>query len=348
MRADQLATHYRARVKVIVPSVATGASYTTGLLVRRIDNSNFYRAGIELRTDGNWGLFVNRQVGGVDTTVRAYAAVGTYTAGQAFWIEALVQGTTIRLRAYKDTLTVPNWDDTTTQVFTVNDNTLAVNAAAQRMGIFQNRLASNSNANLTLQYDSFTVDKLVSEWDIRALIRPFTDTPRLDIGTYWASTTAPQDVTGELHINLVPNSITTNISGVSSSQVQTTKLLDMGVVKNRLAWIRVVITGDDGDGTRTTKFYGSFDDGATWTLADTQDVAAYSEPLPVLAPDQYLQITNWSPGGVWTHKVEYRADGVLVASPDFAAQPEGTTSFADAQGNVWSMPMEGGMCGGLD
>lgn len=347
LRGDLGIMNYRLKMKIIVPAVATGDMYYAGPLLRRQDNTNFYRVELQLRTGGTWGTAVSKMIGGVNTTIRAYQAAGSYTAGDAFWVESLVQGTTIRYRVWKDGSSVPNWTDDTPQAGTVFDTSITA-TVGRVIGIFQARPAANSNANLTLQYDSFTVDRLVGELDIRALIRPVTDEPRLDLGTYWSSTTNPQDVTGEWHVGLEPGKLRTEIYGVDTNTVETTKLLEMGLVKNRLSWIRVVITGDDSDGTRTTRFYGSFDGGSSWTLVETVDAAAYNEPIPILAPDQYLQLTTYSPGGVWVHKWEVRADGVLVASPDFAAQPDGTTSFADAQGNVWTLPMTGGLCAGLD
>lgn len=347
MRGDLGIMNYRLKMKIIVPAVATGDMYYAGPLLRRQDNTNFYRVELQLRTGGTWGTAVSKMIGGVNTTIRAYQAVGSYIAGDAFWVEALVQGTTIRYRVWKDGGVVPNWTDDTAQAGTVFDTSITA-TVGRVIGVFQARPAGNTNANLTLQYDSLTVDRVVGELDVRALVRPFTDEPRVSFGSYWSSTTHPQDVTGEWSVEIAPGLVSTDISGVDVATTSTTKLLEMGLVKNRLSWVRVVITGDDSDGTRTTRYYGSFDNGSSWTLVETVDAAAYNEPIPILAPDQYLQISNWSPGGVWTHKLEIRADGVLVASPDFAAQPEGTTSFADAQGNVWTLPMEGGMCGGLD
>jgi hypothetical protein len=98
--------------------------------------------------------------------------------------------------------------------------------------------------------------------------------------------------------------------------------------------IRATFTGNNGAGGRTSTFYTSSDD-VTWTqlgapVTTAGTVTLHDSSLPIAVGDVLPLIgeVRW---------VEIRVDDVLVANPNFAAQPPGSTEFTDSFGNTWAV-----------
>lgn len=119
--------------------------------------------------------------------------------------------------------------------------------------------------------------------------------------------------------------------------------VDMGVVKNRRAWIRVTYDSDIGGGQAQADFYRS-DDGVAWTLVDSV-VDTASAPAQGTPPDTELGV--FVTDGITVISAQWRdsIDGTEIASPDFGAQAAGTDEFDDDQSNTWTTGVEGGICG---
>lgn len=120
------------------------------------------------------------------------------------------------------------------------------------------------------------------------------------------------------------------------------------------AWLRVVWQRDDGGGDSQAVFSTSTD-GDTWVQLGAavthanQPVHDSSAPLQVGAlqgPDSLDGVSALQPArGLTVAELRWLTapGGDVLASPDFAAQPAGTTLFADAQDNTWSL-VGGGTC----
>lgn len=87
-----------------------------------------------------------------------------------------------------------------------------------------------------------------------------------------------------------------------------------------------------------TTIFLSSSDGASWTTfatAPTNTLTANTTTNKLMVGGR---VSGESADGLFrSARVRDGIDGALVASPDFDAQPHGTTSFTDAQGRVWSV-----------
>lgn len=336
--------YHRTKVSFTIPAVATAGVYTAGLLTRFQDDSNYYLVRVEFAVAGTYKLDLVRVVAGVATTVVSGAAITTYTVGTVINLEVMTRGTHIAGRVWKDAATPPGWG-TSSAGAVFNSPTNTTLALTGKVGVLQNRAAANTNAALTLNYDNFTVDSLPMEYDLRMLVRPFEDTFIVQYGT--DDFTNTNDSEGNWSVYLSYGSVGIYIFGFDFSQIESTKVSELGLVKNHLTWVRVTVTLD-ATGAELFKTYYLADDGVTWTLVDTVTEAAPVQPMPPLMTGGLLEILNNSPGGIWTHKVELRLDGVLVYNPDFEAQATGTQAFTDGSGNNWSTDSGRGICDTLE
>lgn len=103
--------------------------------------------------------------------------------------------------------------------------------------------------------------------------------------------------------------------------------------------VRVVFDADDGTGHRGYDFYYSETPGLNgpWTQLGGHVTGGVTASLFDSAAPLEVGDSN-SLGRIEAEVYSARvSSGSVVASPDFEGQPSGTTSFADAQGNTWTM-----------
>ena len=337
-------SYHRAKISMTVPAVATGGAFHAGLITRYQDANNFFYYKVEFGTGGTFRLDVVKVLAGVVTTVDTGAVISTYTAGTVIHLEEMTRGNSLTVRVWKNADAPPDWESGGAAVAFLPAQTGM--AMTGKVGVQQTRLAANTNANITLTYDNFTVDSLPEVYDIRALVRPFADNFIVQYGTDNSSTVT--DTEGTWALELAYGAVGVNIVGTNSTQIDSTKVLELGLVKNHRTWVRAVITQDTGSGAEQVQFYTLATDGVTWTLIDTVTAAAPTQPIPPLNTGGLMSVMNVTPGGIWTERMELRLDGVLVMSPDFTAQAIGAEDFTDAQGNDWSTTSGRGICATLE
>jgi hypothetical protein len=107
--------------------------------------------------------------------------------------------------------------------------------------------------------------------------------------------------------------------------------------------VRVTLDVNNGSGGWTATFYTADTIAGPWTqlgaptvtTGGTTSVFDSTAPVEVGSVDD---ITGYAlPGKYIAFELRDGIGGTLVASPDFSAQAPGTTSFADAQGNTWTV-----------
>lgn len=330
INAQAFGNYVRTRMEMVVPAVATGASYTAGMIFRYVDASNYYTVRAVFKTTGSYSIEIAKTIAGVTTTTVTGTNINTYTVGTRVIIETYWQGTRILARSYRQGDTAPSWTDE------VGATTLQANETQLAMGgkfaVVQARLASNTNTTLTISFDNITVDTLYAQLDLRMKVRPVADTWGAGYAMEPFDTSSNQE--GAWALDLTSESLGFLTYGRDFSQLVSTKMQLLGLVRNRLTTVRLVVTQDNGAGVMTGQFYTLADDGVTWTLIDTINSPAPAQPLQPGPATTLLAVSAWQ-GQIWIEKWEVRLDGTLVASPDFDAQAVGTTSFTDGQGNLW-------------
>ncbi|MBW5420264.1 hypothetical protein GKQ77_01595 [Streptomyces sp. BG9H] len=111
------------------------------------------------------------------------------------------------------------------------------------------------------------------------------------------------------------------------------------------AALRVTLDADDGAGHYIVRHYWAPTLAGPWTQIGTDSVAdnpvtMYASTAPlVIAPSD---LTTSPPrraleGRVYAAEVRSGIGGTIVAAPNFAAQPVGTTGFTDSAGRVWTL-----------
>lgn len=336
---------HRTRIDVTIPAVATGASFWTGLVTRYLDASNYIYLRVEFTTAGNFRLDVVRVLAGVTTVINTGTTISTYTIGTVIHIEEMTRGTTHTVRVWKDATTAPAWDTGGTGAVAHVTGVAPSLPMTGLVGVQFVRSASNTNVALALTYDGLTVDSLPEQYDLRALVRPFEENFYVQYGG--DNYTNTNDSEGYWGVYLQYGQVGFTSYGNDFTEITSDNLTELGLVKNRETWVRAVITPDNGAGVETVQWYTLADDGVTWVLADTGTAGSPSQPPAPLMSGGLLSILNSGVGGIWTKRLEIRADGVLIASPDFEAQAVGTVAFADGQGNAWSTTGRG-ICATLE
>lgn len=324
--ATVLGNYTRHKVEFVVPAVATGATYSAGIVVRHKDTLNYYTAQCVFQTGGQYRIDITKAVAGTVTTIASGTNIDTYTVGTRVFLEVMVQGIRILARAWRSGDPLPDWTDSS-EVVSISDNSLTMGG---RTGVFQLRATSNTNANLTLTWDNFLTDTLPAQYDLRMLVRAVDG----EWGVGFGLEPFGVDQEGGWAVDITSQKMGLLTYGRSFTELNSFKIALLGVVRNRLAWVRIVITQDNGAGVMTAQFYRLEADGVTWTLVDTLNSSAPAQPMQPAVADTELSVSAWQ-GEMWIERYEIRVDGTLVVSPDFAAQAPGTTSFTDAQGNLW-------------
>lgn len=113
-----------------------------------------------------------------------------------------------------------------------------------------------------------------------------------------------------------------------------------------VARLRVLLDVDDGAGGWTVTFQSRETDEDDWAqLGDVQSNsgAGVSSLFDSAAPftvgaylGSGLPLNRWN-GRIYSVEVRDGAAGAVLASPDFTGHLDGTTSFTDDQGNVWTV-----------
>lgn len=107
--------------------------------------------------------------------------------------------------------------------------------------------------------------------------------------------------------------------------------------------VRVTFDANNGAGGRTTTFYTGATVAGPWTQlgapvveAGTTTIFSSSAPAYVGPNDANTQIQTITRGRIYAAQF-YNSAGTLVANPDFTAQADGATSFADSTGKTWTL-----------
>lgn len=98
-------TDHTVRIKMALPVLPTGAAFTLRVTGRLQDFSNYYEAELSINTAGTANLFISKRVNGARTQLVSVGSVGTHSAGNSWWIELDVQGSTISAKAWNPTTT---------------------------------------------------------------------------------------------------------------------------------------------------------------------------------------------------------------------------------------------------
>lgn len=135
-----------------VPAVATGATYTVGLMPRYIDVSNYLRIDARYQTDGNVILRVMEQVAGSATNITSTSTIDSYTAGSDWNLRVQAQGNRMRAKLWEVGDTEPAaWH---AQSVLTSD---ALAAASGSHGVRCIAETGNTNAGLIISVTSYTI-----------------------------------------------------------------------------------------------------------------------------------------------------------------------------------------------
>lgn len=290
-----------------------------------------FRTDMFCKTTGSITVGVSFSVANYDETVYTNPVTGTYTAGTIVHMETTAQGFSVDGRVWIDGQTPPPHDGTSNGSVALAGLVLMPHSSGGRTGLSVNRLASNTNTTLAVAFDNLTVDNLPIEFDVRLLIRPIEDEWSLN---WSAQAYFSQYGGGEWYAEASNARIRWYINGIDFAPIEYLNMANMGLVKNRLQWLRYNYMTDSGGGNGLLRLFTSTD-GVTWNL---KAALPQNGPVgvPVMPPDGAVGVQASLPAqGVWIHRAEMRADGVLLYAPDFAVQEPGTVQFTDEVGNEW-------------
>lgn len=148
-----------------ISAVTTGAAWVDATIVRRVDDSNFYRVHTEFTTSGTIFCKIARVVGGSSSDLTANTDTGvSYSAGTVIATRVRAVGARLQIRAW-----LASGAEPTTWTVEVDDD--EVNGTG--VGLYEWRVAGNTNAGtLTCTIDDFRSDVIravtpVPEWPSR-------------------------------------------------------------------------------------------------------------------------------------------------------------------------------------
>lgn len=99
-----------AAISTSVPVVASGAPINSFLLLRYIDNSNFYYAQLRNNVGVPPTLIVGKRVGSsTDVALASFEMPNNWAAGATFFIRFDVCGSRLRAKAWRNTVAEPDW-----------------------------------------------------------------------------------------------------------------------------------------------------------------------------------------------------------------------------------------------
>jgi hypothetical protein len=323
------------RARFRVDQMAVGAPIQAGLIARDAGGRH-YRGVLSFRTDAAIGVSIERVDAGVTTVIAAEQVVTanfgdpfTYTPGQWIGFAFEARGQMLLVSAFPDGA-VPGWP------VSAVDTT---NGQAGQIGVRATAGAGNQNLAVRVDVDNVRVRIPVSDLDVRMLLRP-TSEDTWDINLEYDSLFARPDGGFEemasTGMQLSPARMCTYVFTSSDEFEGCATVAQLHLTPRQQRWIRYTYQQNIGAGLARMSFLTSVD-GHTWTSAGS--LTGRPEPLPI-DPGAWLLYLD---GAVTLSRLEWRdgINGRVIASPDFAAQPAGTTSFADAQGNQWGISGRG-------
>ncbi|MFF7553562.1 hypothetical protein ACFZA9_11830 [Streptomyces olivaceus] len=134
-------------VRMSVSQVATGAGFIPGVLLRYVDDANFYRARVHFNPGGTMTAAVTRDYSAVGSTP---TLPWTYTAGAWFWVRARVTGHLVQMRVWPDAQREPAvWH----KEATITTSPIV----AGQVGVTASSFAGNTNTAPQLRFDDFQV-----------------------------------------------------------------------------------------------------------------------------------------------------------------------------------------------
>ena len=129
-------------------------------------------------------------------------------------------------------------------------------------------------------------------------------------------------------------------NGTNNTFVSSTANLSANL-PNQVMWVRVTFDVDNGAGGNTATFYTSTD-GSSWSALGSAVVTAgttsiFDNTTAVTVGNHLQGSTTALVGKVYKFELYNGIAGTRVANPDFTAQSAGATSFADGDGNTWTV-----------
>ncbi len=295
------------------------------------DGFNCYRSDLVLKTDGTMSMDLVSRVSNLDYVMETNTVAGTYTANTVVNFDSYSQGYSLESRIWRVGDAEPDhFGANPGSCYSFDFRQQAVHGGGQ-FGVRASRDSGNTNANLAPQYDNLNIYQLPIEFDVRFLIRPVADDWSFAFNAY----SDPADVagyTGEWRAEL-SNTLARFLLG--GADPGTLDINPQPIYKNQLIWVRFNYKTDDGTGLGLFTLYTSLD-GVSWSPVEDDYDTSPAAP-PAIPADGTMEVQMEAPAdSVWIHEMEIRVDGQLLYDPDFSAQPPGTTSFADTEGNVWT------------
>lgn len=143
-----------ATIKLKTSKLAVGGKQRVGIVLRRVDASNYYLLDLEFRTDQTVYARIVRVSAGVATTLANVLTILTHGASTYYWIKAKALGdgttTTLQLRAWADGNSEPvAWHATAT------DTTAALQGALP-IGLRVFTEGGTTNAPITVTFDGLS------------------------------------------------------------------------------------------------------------------------------------------------------------------------------------------------
>jgi hypothetical protein len=142
-------TDHDVRMSVSTSAAAAGGDQYAAAVARAIDEANLYMAQLQFSTSGAVTLTLRKRVASVESILGTWSGgVGaTHTAFGKFFIRLQVRGSTLRCRAWAAATAEPGpWQIIAT------DTSLTTGTAVGARSV---RTASNTNANLLVNWDDF-------------------------------------------------------------------------------------------------------------------------------------------------------------------------------------------------
>jgi hypothetical protein len=329
------------RVKARITAAPAGTNQKVGLFFRRVDGSNYYRGNLTFATDGTLKVNLERIVNATVTMsttevpVKVYGANGyepvNWTVGTWYWLQ---------VRAVGDVLQVGAWLDGHRPYQTLGTVTDTAFPAAGRVGVAAGPPDANTtNSALAFEVDTFEVFRSPAELDLRLQFRPTGDDPWWfsfrHYGTYGTNMSS-----SGWWLNVGSDQVRADVYDTNYFYWEV-PTADLKVVTGQRQWLRWVHrTKSDVAGQSRADLYRSTD-GVTWELMRT----VTDDAEPPASDWGEFGITLSGPVTLMRAELRGGVDGPVLISPDFEAQPSGTTQFVDALGYEWKVDGRG-ICAG--
>jgi len=192
---------------------------------------------------------------------------------------------------------------------------------------------------------------ITGDLDVRVAAAPDDWTPAT-AGTFaskWVTTGNQRSWTLRLETTgrLVLFWSTTGADSLSASSTVSVPMND-----GQPLWVRYTIDVDNGAAGRTIRFYTSVD-GVGWSQLGTDVVQA--GVTSIFNSTSEVAVGSYNNGGserfagrIFSAEIRNGIAGTIVASPNFAAQAAGTTSFVDSTGKTWTVIAPAAIVGSSD